>query len=120
MCLNRYYTDILAPSFSCGTFPNPPDAFHMCSHKESDLFCQNFTNPRKIPDLKNGDKWIFNSSAAELTNIWYGGFSSICRGIHAVRYNFFLEVMVRLRNEWLSEKLKAQKDVNFVTKGWVF
>ncbi|EGG07061.1 uncharacterized protein MELLADRAFT_85963 [Melampsora larici-populina 98AG31] len=48
----------------------PVDVFHMCSHKESDQFCQEFTNPNKIPDLKKGGKWMFNSSAAELTNIW--------------------------------------------------
>ncbi|KAG0152535.1 hypothetical protein CROQUDRAFT_35184, partial [Cronartium quercuum f. sp. fusiforme G11] len=83
----------------------PVDAFHSCSHSEQDAFCKQFTQPGKFPELKKDGHWVFNSSAAELTNIWYGKFASICRGMHAVRYNYFLEEMVRLRNIWLEKKV---------------
>ena len=32
-----------------------------------------------FPDLIVNDKWRFNSSAAEVTNAWFGGFQSIVR-----------------------------------------
>ncbi|KAG0140907.1 hypothetical protein CROQUDRAFT_68896 [Cronartium quercuum f. sp. fusiforme G11] len=96
----------------------PVDAFHSCSHSEQDAFCKQFTQPGNFPELKKDGHWVFNSSAAELTNIWYCKFAFICRGMHAVRYNYFLEEMVRLRNIWLEKKLMARKNVGFVTQGW--
>ncbi|KNE94329.1 hypothetical protein PSTG_12354 [Puccinia striiformis f. sp. tritici PST-78] len=70
------------------------DAFHFKSHKEDDCFCRKWTDPNLYPQLKKDGSWIFNSSAAEIANIWYGGFASICRNMTAIQYNFFLDEML--------------------------
>ena len=45
-----------------------------CKHKESDTFCRENCNPASWPQLAVGDDWRFNSSAAEQTNAWMGGY----------------------------------------------
>lgn len=85
------------------------DAFHFRSHASSDCFCREWTDPHIYPELKMNNKWVYNSSAAEITNIWYGGFASICRAMHSIQFQYFLNEMVRLRNIWLCKKL-AKKD----------
>lgn len=95
----------------------PVDPFHHRSHAGSDTFCQRFTDPKLFPDIQENGKWIFNASAAELTNIWYGGFASMCRNMHSIKYNFFLEEMVALRNEWLIKKLEKRATTEFVGNG---
>ncbi|POW09681.1 hypothetical protein PSHT_09040 [Puccinia striiformis] len=87
------------------------DVFHFKSHKEDDCFCRQWTDPNLYPQLKKDGSWIFNSSAAEISNIWYGGFASICRNMTAVQYNFFLDEMVRLHNIWLCAKLSQRPNV---------
>src|ERR1700720_4618560 len=61
----------------------PIDVFHFKSkHKESDIECGRHCNPYIWPELRTEDgKWQFNSSAAEQTNAWYGGFLAIVRDI---------------------------------------
>ncbi|POW07521.1 hypothetical protein PSHT_09902, partial [Puccinia striiformis] len=90
-----------------------PKSFCMTvhSHKEDDCFCRQWTDPNLYPQLKKDGSWIFNSSAAEIANIWYGGFASICRNMTAVQYNFFLDEMVRLHNIWLCAKLSQRPNV---------
>ncbi|KAH9808606.1 hypothetical protein DFH28DRAFT_1193006 [Melampsora americana] len=95
----------------------PVDPFHHRSHAESDEFCKRFTDPKLFPDIQKDGKWIFNASAAELTNIWYGGFASICRNMHSLVYNFFLEEMVYLRNTWLTKKLDKRPGMEFLGEG---
>ncbi|KAJ3725375.1 hypothetical protein C8R42DRAFT_640253 [Lentinula raphanica] len=50
----------------------PVDVFHFKSkHKESDEFCQKHCNPAQWTELVGDDgEWIFNSSAAEQSNVW--------------------------------------------------
>lgn len=58
----------------------PVDVFHFKSkHKENDSQCNENCNPYIWKELRNGDKWRFNSSAAEQTNVWFGGYQSIVR-----------------------------------------
>lgn len=77
----------------------PVDVFHMkTKHKESDDNCNKWCNPALFPDLMVGDKWRFNSSVAEITNAWFGGFQSIVREMRVDRYNFFLDEMIKRRN----------------------
>lgn len=77
----------------------PVDVFHMKSkHKEGDDDCNRFCNPAMFPSLMVGDKWRFNSSAAEITNAWFGGFQSMVREMRVDRYNFFLDEMIKRRN----------------------
>ncbi|KAJ7167590.1 hypothetical protein C8R46DRAFT_1093498 [Mycena filopes] len=78
----------------------PVDVFHFkCKHKESDVECGKNCNPYLWPELRTEDgKWRFNSSAAEQTNAWFGGFQSMVREMQADRYDFFLDEMIRRRN----------------------
>ena len=87
------------------------DVFHFkCKHSKQDIFCQNNCNPAAYPELLGeGNKhWYFNSSIAEQTNAWLGGYQAICREMRVDRYNFFLDEMVRRRNLMTIEKLQKE------------
>lgn len=100
MLRNRYPDDHLLDAAL------PVDVFHFqCKHTTRDNFCQLECNPAKWPELMDGDKWVFNSSIAEQTNAWYGGFLAITREMRMERYNFFLDEMIRRRNDWNIAKL---------------
>jgi hypothetical protein len=84
------------------------DVFHFkCKHKETDIFCQKECNPAAFPELKgDGNKpWYFNSSVAEQTNAWFGGYQSICREMLRDKYNFFLDEMILRRDRITYDKL---------------
>jgi len=86
------------------------DIFHFKSkHKITDVFCQTRCNPAAFPELRGeGNKaWYFNSSIAEQTNVWLGGYHSICREMLVDKYNFFLDEMILRRNRMTREKLAA-------------
>ncbi|KAA1474355.1 hypothetical protein DENSPDRAFT_840923 [Dentipellis sp. KUC8613] len=76
------------------------DVFHFtCKHKVSDHWCQSYCNPADFPELKNADgSWHFNSSIAEQTNVWLGGYYAMLKEMTASRYNFFLDEMILRRN----------------------
>ncbi|KAF6764086.1 hypothetical protein DFP72DRAFT_999160 [Ephemerocybe angulata] len=85
------------------------DAFHFgTKHSKSDDYCQEHCNPAHSPELlgEDGKKWFFNTSIAEQTNVWLGGFHAICREMTEVRYDFFLDEMIKMRNERVLRKLK--------------
>ena len=56
----------------------------------------------------DGKSWFFNTSVAEQTNAWIGGYRPICGEMIPVKYNFFLNEMIRLRNEITVTRLEAQ------------
>jgi len=88
------------------------DVFHFkCKHSEEDRFCQENCDPSKYPELlgEDGKAWYFNSSIAEQTNAWLGGYQAICREMTTHRYNFFLDEMIRCRNIMTKEKLVKEK-----------
>ncbi|KAJ7653859.1 hypothetical protein B0H17DRAFT_1100358, partial [Mycena rosella] len=76
----------------------PVDVFHFkCKHKESDIECGRNCNPYLWPELRTEDgKWRFNSSAAEQANAW------------VERYDFFLDEMIRRRNQGIIKILKRR------------
>lgn len=87
------------------------DVFHFsCKHSITDEFCQRYCNPANFPELlgKDGSGWYFNSSIAEQTNVWLGGFHSILREMHVDTYNFFLDEMIIQRNQLTKTKLHEQ------------
>ncbi|KZV79158.1 hypothetical protein EXIGLDRAFT_820929 [Exidia glandulosa HHB12029] len=87
----------------------PVDVFHFkCKHKESDVFCGEHCNPAKWPQLMRDGRWRFNSSAAEQTNAWMGGFRAIVREMRPDRYNFFLDEMIKRRNRIVVENLERK------------
>nr|GAT45899.1 predicted protein [Mycena chlorophos] len=82
------------------------DVFHFLhKHGVDHEYCQKYCNPVQYPELMDGNKWWFNTSIAEQNNVWLGGYHSMCREMTAVRYNFFLNEMVRLRNILVIAKL---------------
>ncbi|TDL13731.1 hypothetical protein BD410DRAFT_734945 [Rickenella mellea] len=88
----------------------PVDVFHAkTKHKETDEFCQRYCNPAAFPQLiGDNKKWVFNSSAAEQTNRWFGGFRSIVREMSPARYNFYLDEMIMLRNQFTVQNLERK------------
>ncbi|KAK1233689.1 hypothetical protein PQX77_002846 [Marasmius sp. AFHP31] len=89
----------------------PVDVFHFKSkHKESDDQCNMNCNPANWPELEaSPGVWRFNSSAAEQTNVWMGGYQSIVREMSAVRYNFFLDEMIKWQNRMMVKELEGSK-----------
>jgi hypothetical protein len=85
------------------------DVFFKSKHSENDLFCQQHCNPVAYPELIADDgSWFFNSSIAEQTNVWLGGYHSICREMLVDKYIFFLDEMIRRRNNLTKERLAKQ------------
>ncbi|KAI0689281.1 hypothetical protein C8T65DRAFT_588799, partial [Cerioporus squamosus] len=80
----------------------PVDVFHaVTKHKDSDEFCKLNCNPATFPELYNAlHEWLFNSSAAEQANVWFGQFQAIVREMREENYNFFLDEMIAIHNEW--------------------
>ncbi|KAF9471068.1 hypothetical protein BDN70DRAFT_820499 [Pholiota conissans] len=73
-----------------------------------DTHCQQNCNPAAFPELIQDGKWRVNMSICEQTNVWIGGFQAIVRDMEAVRYNFFLDEMVRRRNIYIIKKLEEK------------
>ena len=91
----------------------PVDAFHAkTKHKDSDMYCNQHCNAAQFPDLHKDNKWRFNSSAAEMTNAWFGGFQAIVREMRAVRYDFFLDEMIRIHNYIVIDELRELHKAN--------
>jgi hypothetical protein len=104
-CTMRKYVTKRYPNSHVLQKVTPVDVFHhTAKHKGTDLMCQTHCNPARFRDLwfindKNEVAWRWNSSAAEQTNAWFGRFLPIVREMKKLRYNFFLDEMLRLRNE---------------------
>ena len=103
----------------------PVDVFHWtCKHKKTDIECSLHCNPHQFKDLlgEDGKSWFFNTSIAEQTNVWFGGYHAIVREMGAVKYDFFLDEMILRKNEITRAKLDAQSccpgyndDIRFAT-----
>lgn len=89
----------------------PVDVFHAhTKHKDGDTFCQMNCNPVGFPELlEDGCNWVFNSSAAEQANAWFGKYQPIVKEMAVPRYNFFLDEMIALLNQWLERRLHGQR-----------
>ena len=91
------------------------DVFHFkCKHSEKDQFCQENCNPVAYPELlgEGLKQWYFNSSVAEQTNSWFGGYQAICREMRVDRYNFFFDEMIRRRNIMTLARLTKEPGTN--------
>jgi hypothetical protein len=86
------------------------DAWHFRNkHAVTHQYCQLNCNPAKYPELMDEfGAWFFNTSVAEQTNAWLGGYHSICREMLPEKYNFFLDEMIRLRNIEVIRRLGEQ------------
>ncbi|THU81897.1 hypothetical protein K435DRAFT_692663 [Dendrothele bispora CBS 962.96] len=86
----------------------PVDVFHWkTKHKKSDDICSYECSPYSFPELRGPEdgSWAFNSSIAEQNNVWLGGYHSILREMSAVKYDFFLNEIIRLKNQLTLSKL---------------
>ncbi|KAF7323566.1 hypothetical protein MKEN_00576900 [Mycena kentingensis (nom. inval.)] len=84
------------------------DVFHFLhKHSAGHVFCNENCNPILFPEMlaDDGVSWYFNTSIAEQTNVWFGGYHAMLREMLPVKYNFFLDEMVRLRNLTTMAKL---------------
>lgn len=88
----------------------PVDVFHFkCKHKESDVVCGTHCNPYIWPELRTEKgAWRFNSSAAEQANVWLDKFQPIVREMQVDRYNFFLDEVVKRRNQYIVDELRRR------------
>lgn len=86
------------------------DAWHFRNkHAVTHTYCQLNCNPAKYPELlDDSGGWFFNTSIAEQTNAWMGGYHSICREMLPDKFNFFLDEMIRLRNIETIRRLNQQ------------
>lgn len=78
------------------------DVWHFLhKHKSTHQFCQLHCNPADYPELMgpDGKSWAFNTSIVEQCNGWINGYTAICREMQAIKYDFFLDEMICLRNE---------------------
>ncbi|KAJ7918548.1 hypothetical protein B0H13DRAFT_1607201, partial [Mycena leptocephala] len=85
----------------------PVDVFHFkCKHTICDGFCQVNCNPARFLELIGGNgKWVFNSSAAEQANVWFGKFQNTVQEMPVLRFNFFLDKMISIHNDRIVEGL---------------
>ncbi|EDR03022.1 uncharacterized protein LACBIDRAFT_331992 [Laccaria bicolor S238N-H82] len=88
----------------------PVDVFHFnTKHKESDLHCQTHCNPAAFPELIDANnKWKFNTSICEQTNVWLGGYQAILRDMEVTRFNFYLDEMIKHRNRYTISQLHSK------------
>lgn len=92
------------------------DVFHFSTkHKSTDLQCQLYCNPANYPELMvlerqnpKDSPWYFNSSAAEQVNSWLVGFDSILREMTPENYNFLLDEVIAIRNEFIVQELNRK------------
>ncbi|KAF8884482.1 hypothetical protein BD779DRAFT_1443171, partial [Infundibulicybe gibba] len=105
----------------------PVDVFHWKSkHKKSNVACAFHCNPTRFPELLDdigGSSWFFNSSIAEQTNVWLGGYHAILREMGVDKFNFFLDEMIQRKNEMTKQRLEKDDvcvgyipDLIFTTK----
>lgn len=89
----------------------PVDVFHWtCKHKKTSDACAVDCNPTNFKELLGDDQktWFFNSSIAEQTNVWLGGYHSILREMTAKKYNFFLDEMILRKNRLVKATLEQE------------
>ncbi|KAF7324005.1 hypothetical protein MKEN_00622500 [Mycena kentingensis (nom. inval.)] len=88
----------------------PVDVFHWtCKHNKQGTACSYHCNPSRFPELlgEDGKAWFFNSSVAEQTNVWLGGFHAILREMGNIKFNYFLDEMIMRKNRLTIAKLEA-------------
>jgi hypothetical protein len=114
----------------------PVDVFHFkLKHKETDIDCNRHCNPYIWLELHNGEKWWFNSSAAEQSNVRpftaikffkHGeqcpripdckpttscGYQAIVHEMEADCFESFLDEMIKHRN-WLINNLRIASSLH--------
>ncbi|KAF8804503.1 hypothetical protein BYT27DRAFT_7106918 [Phlegmacium glaucopus] len=86
------------------------DVWHFLNkHQVTHEYCQKNCNPSMYPELLDElGKWFFNTSVAEQVNAWLQGYHSICCEMLPIKFDFFLDEMIRQRNVEHLKKLDAE------------
>ena len=105
----------------------PVNIFHwQCKHKKSDIECSVHCNPHNFPDLVGSDgickTWVFNSSIAEQTNVWFGRYiyHAMLREMGVVKFNFFLDEVIMQKNRITKTKLEVDGAFPHYVQGFHF
>ncbi|KAF8580537.1 hypothetical protein K439DRAFT_1648182 [Ramaria rubella] len=81
----------------------------------TDVVCQMHCNPARfqklVGDTDTSSGWIFNSSAAEQANVWFGKFASNVWEMLPAQYNFYLDEMIVICNRWIVSELCCKQKV---------
>ncbi|KZT55797.1 hypothetical protein CALCODRAFT_545098 [Calocera cornea HHB12733] len=90
------------------------DAFHWDRKhdKHSDQYCSMHCNPAAYPELYDEtqpNKWLFNSSACEQANSWLRKIAAQTCEMTAVRFEFFLDEVIKAHNEHIVLQLQRGK-----------
>ncbi|KZT51760.1 hypothetical protein CALCODRAFT_442621 [Calocera cornea HHB12733] len=88
------------------------DVFHFKNHHSTkDVYCTTHCNPMAFPQLYDPEteRWTFNSSACEQANAWLNNFHGIVREMLPVRYEFFLDEVIKARNRFLVDELRRNR-----------
>ncbi len=70
-----------------------------------------FLLQERLQRAEGNKQWYFNSSIAEQTNVWLGGYHAICREMLVDKYNFFLDEMILRRNIMTKDKLTKEGSI---------
>ncbi|KAI9328265.1 hypothetical protein BDR26DRAFT_808476 [Obelidium mucronatum] len=79
------------------------DRFHFRNHSFRDRFCMENCDAGSFSRLYQGNKPLFNTSAAEQWAGWFEKMGHILRYLDPLQADFFLFSMVDMRNEQLSK-----------------
>ncbi|KZT57327.1 hypothetical protein CALCODRAFT_434401, partial [Calocera cornea HHB12733] len=93
------------------------DVFHFKNHHSTkDIYCTTHCNPMAFPELydSKANQWTFNSSACEQANAWLNNFHGVVREMLPVRYEFFLDEVIKARNRFLVEELRRNKEDPYI------
>ena len=79
-------------------------------HSKKDDFCAVNCNPICVSELykPSTGEWVFNSSVAEQTNVWTGKFLPIVREMTEVHFNFFMDEMIIIYNEFKEQTIRRK------------
>lgn len=87
----------------------PVDVFHYTAkHKQDHDYCRTYCNPHNFKELISEGEWVFNSSAAEQVNVWFGGFQALVREMGVDMYNFTLDQVIMVRNRFTVSELERK------------
>jgi hypothetical protein len=78
------------------------DVFHYKSkHTDDNVWCSTHCNPANFPELYDQERrrWTFNLSVCEQTNAWIRKYAGQLREMSAVRFEFFLDEVIKAKNE---------------------
>ncbi|EJU04221.1 hypothetical protein DACRYDRAFT_40663, partial [Dacryopinax primogenitus] len=85
------------------------DVFHYkMKHADNNVYCSTHCNLASFPELYDpaSKTWMFNSLACKQTNAWICKYQGQLQEMSAIRFKFFLDEVIKVRNEVIIEGLE--------------